>query len=256
MAKIVINGGYYIKARQIQDSEISKAPPYVREIWDWLLKEANHTYTRYGGFEVKRGQLFRSYNDIREGLSWFVGWRKMMYNENHTKKAMKFLREARMIATRKEPGGVLITICNYDIYQNPANYERTNESTTDRTIEEPLKNQTLPYNNKKNNKKKNERMKRTTTYSQDFELWWSVYPRKVGKKVAYTSFKRSGVDVDILVSAVERHIASDEWQRGYVPNPATWLNQGRWEDEILTAEEKIKMESEQRRGSYAKMFKS
>jgi len=38
-----IKGGYYIKARCIQDSEISIMPPYIREIWDWLLKEANHT---------------------------------------------------------------------------------------------------------------------------------------------------------------------------------------------------------------------
>ena len=33
------------------------------------------------------------------------GWQKMMYIENHTKKPMKFLREARMIATTKELGG-------------------------------------------------------------------------------------------------------------------------------------------------------
>ena len=37
-----IKGGYYIKARQIQDSEIAHSPPHFREIWDWLIKEANH----------------------------------------------------------------------------------------------------------------------------------------------------------------------------------------------------------------------
>ena len=36
-----IQGGYYIKARKIQESEIAHAPPHVREIWDWLLWDAN-----------------------------------------------------------------------------------------------------------------------------------------------------------------------------------------------------------------------
>ena len=42
-----IKGGYYIKARQIQQSKIAYAPPYVREIWDWLLMQANHTDVKY-----------------------------------------------------------------------------------------------------------------------------------------------------------------------------------------------------------------
>lgn len=151
----MIEKGYYIKARKIQDSKIATQPPYVREIWDWLMKEANHSDKKYGGKLIKRGQLFRSYSDIRDGLHWFIGWRKMTYNENQTKKAMKFLREARMVTTMKEPGGMLITICNYDYYQDPTNYERTNERTNERTIEEPLKNQTLPDNNKNVKNKKN-----------------------------------------------------------------------------------------------------
>ena len=152
-----INGGYYIKARKIQGSEISHAPPHIREIWDWLLREANHSNTKYNGFNIKRGQLFRSYYDIRDGLHWMVGYRKMMYNENQTKKAMKYLREHLMITSSKELGGVLITILNYDYYQNPKNYERTNEVTDERTNEEPMKNHPIPDNNKnvKNVKKDN-----------------------------------------------------------------------------------------------------
>ena len=151
----MIEGGYYIKARKIQNSKIAVQPPHVREIWDWLLKEANHKPMKYAGFKLERGQLFRTYKQIREELHWMVGWRKMMYSENQTKKAMKFLRENQMIATTKELGGVLITICNYAHYQNPKNYERTNESTDERTIEEPLENQPLPDNNKNNKKEKN-----------------------------------------------------------------------------------------------------
>ena len=143
-----IKGGYYIKARCIKNSSICKAPPYVREIWDYLLREANHSDQKYNGFIVKRGQLFKSYKDIREDLCWYVGYRKEKYNENQTKKGMRYLVKELMIATTKEPRGVLITVCNYDYFQDPKNYERayknssnertnerTNESTNERTNE-------------------------------------------------------------------------------------------------------------------------
>lgn len=172
-----IKDGYYLKARIIQEKKISKAPPHIREIWDYLLMNANHKDNIYGGNIVTRGQLFRSYQDIRDGLSWNVGWRKMMYSENHTKKAMKFLRDTQMIATKKELGGVLITVLNYDYYQNPKNYERTKESTNERTVAEPLRNQPLPDTNKnvKNDKNK--------TYPDwlDLPLWkqYKIYRTKI-----------------------------------------------------------------------------
>ena len=160
MAKDRIEGGYILQPRIIQESDISKAPPYVREIWSYLLREANSRDVKYGGNVIKRGQLFVDYKTIREDLSWYVGYRKESYNENHTKKAMAFLRETGRITTEKELGGVLITVCNYEFYQNPKNYERTNESTTDGTNEEPMKNHTPPDNNKKDKKDKKEKEKR------------------------------------------------------------------------------------------------
>ena len=153
-----IKGGFYIKARCIQESKIATSPPHVREIWDWLLKEANHKDNKYSGFFIKRGQLFRTYKEIREGLHWMVGYRKMMYSENHTKKAMKTLREYGMIATTKALGGVLITIINYDRYQTIQNYESTNESTNERTNAEPMRNHPLPDNNK-NEKNENNKQR-------------------------------------------------------------------------------------------------
>lgn len=134
-----------------------RQPPHVREIWDYILMNANHADSVLtGGRKIKRGQLFRRHKRIIDDLSWHVGWRKESYNENHVKKAMKFLRESLMIDTMKEPGGVLITVLNYDKYQNPKNYERTDERTDERTIEEPLKNQCAPTYDKKKEECKEE----------------------------------------------------------------------------------------------------
>jgi len=154
MGEPKIPGGYVIKARVIKTKTIHRMPPYVREIWDYCLREANHDEAIHKGNVIKRGQLFRQYKDIREDLCWYIGYRKMMYNENHTKKAMKALREAGMIDTMKTLGGVLITVLNYDFYQDPKNYERTNEKTIERTTKEPAENQGIPDNNKNKKKEK------------------------------------------------------------------------------------------------------
>lgn len=68
-----------------------------------------------------------------------------------------------------------------------------------------------------------------------FDRWWAVYPKKVGKEAARRSFAKVKVDVDVLIKAVEEQKQSVQWKKyngRYIPNPATWLNQGRWEDEI------------------------
>jgi len=155
-----IPGGYYLKARKIQESKIAHVPPHIREIWDWLLKEANHKDKKYCGFIVKRGQLFRTYKEIRDGLHWMVGYRKKTYSEDQAKKAMKFLRDNLMITTAKALGGVLITIINYNTYQNPKNYEGTNESTNESTNAAPMPHQYTPANNKNDKNDKNKDKKK------------------------------------------------------------------------------------------------
>lgn len=119
-----IKGGYYIKAKKIQNSAIAHTPPYVREIWDWLLLNANWKDTEI----CKRGQLLTSFKAIQDGLHWMAGWRKETYSKSDCEKAMNFLRRATMIATEKTTRGMFITVLNYDKYQTFENYEKYNES--------------------------------------------------------------------------------------------------------------------------------
>ena len=152
----MIKGGYYIKARKIQESEIAHKPPHVREIWDWLLKEANHQEKTSNGTIIKRGQCVRTYDDIREGLHWMVGWRKMRYTKWDCEKAMKVLKKATMITTKKTTRGLFITICNYETYQNPKNYESHNHVPPTKATRKPQTADTINKNEKnvKNEKKR------------------------------------------------------------------------------------------------------
>ena len=103
---------------------------------------------------------------------------------------------------------------------------------------------TKPYSNSNSKSNSNSNSKsnsknKTRAYTEQFEEWWEVYPRKVGKKAAFSSYRRCGVGNDVLIPAVLTQIESDDWKGGYIPNPATWLNQGRWEDVVVTKEDEF-----------------
>lgn len=69
-----------------------------------------------------------------------------------------------------------------------------------------------------------------------FEQFWQAYPKKVGKGEARKAFAKVKAPLKTLLESVDRQKQSVQWHKEggqYIPNPATWLNQGRWEDELL-----------------------
>lgn len=75
-----------------------------------------------------------------------------------------------------------------------------------------------------------------------FDTFWKAYPRKIGKGNCQKWFKSHKPDADLvnqMVKAVEQQKASKQWQKDggkYIPYPQTWLNGGRWEDELPPGE--------------------
>ena len=126
----MINGGYILQPRIFDESEASKLHPVARELWFYLIRKVNHK----DNSKFKRGQGFFRYKDIQDGLSWAIGFRKETYSKTQIYKALRRLNESRMTTTTKTTRGIVITICNYEIYQNPKNYEDYNERTTKTTM--------------------------------------------------------------------------------------------------------------------------
>lgn len=124
-----IKGGFYIKARCIQESDIATAPPHVREIWDWFIMKANHKDHK----NLKRGQLLTSYRQILDGLCWYVGYRKCSYSKGQCETATKYLTKREMITTTKTTRGMIVTVLNYDKFQDPKNYENRIETENEPT---------------------------------------------------------------------------------------------------------------------------
>lgn len=72
-----------------------------------------------------------------------------------------------------------------------------------------------------------------------FDRFWKAYPKKTGKDAALVAFKKRKPDDKLLnemIFALGQQKKSPEWLKDngqFIPNPATWLNQGRWKDEGL-----------------------
>lgn len=69
-----------------------------------------------------------------------------------------------------------------------------------------------------------------------FEEWWKAYPRKEGKGAARTAYTKAlgKTDAASLLAALTRSARSweaEKRERRLIPQPATWLNQERWEDD-------------------------
>lgn len=74
-----------------------------------------------------------------------------------------------------------------------------------------------------------------------FDAFWAEYPKKVGKDDARKAWKKRKVSqalADQMIAAVRLQRESQQWKRDggqYIPNPSTWINQGRWQDEVPAA---------------------
>jgi hypothetical protein len=89
-----------------------------------------------------------------------------------------------------------------------------------------------------------------------FDAFWDAYPRKQGKEEAWDSFCKHECHqlMDTILPALAKHKKTPQWLRDagqYIPYPATWLNNQRWEDDLTieTADSASKRPCYKRMGS-------
>lgn len=72
------------------------------------------------------------------------------------------------------------------------------------------------------------------TYMGDFDEFWRHYPKKVGKDAAIKAWEKAKPNINDVLKALGWQVKSEQWFKNngqFIPNPATYLNQGRWQDE-------------------------
>ena len=79
-------------------------------------------------------------------------------------------------------------------------------------------------------------------YDEPFQVFWDSFPRRrrgakqeCRRKYENAIKNNKGLTPEKMLEALEKQKRSKDWTKDkgeYVPSPLTWLNQGRWEDEV------------------------
>ena len=74
-----------------------------------------------------------------------------------------------------------------------------------------------------------------SNFDDGFEQFWNAYPKKVGKTAAKKSWDKAKPDIDLVLIALLWQVNQVQWKKEngqFIPNPSTYINQGRWLDEM------------------------
>ena len=214
---------FYIMVRGWMDDDVFSNEPYTeREAFLYLIEKSAWKIRRYRSgnkvVQLKRGQFTGSLRYIAKAWQW---------KKDKVASFLKILVSADMIKTEQQTRQTVITICNYSKFQDIHNKVQTDtrqildsgqtadRQRTDKNNQDNQDNQDIKDNN-------------------DFEKWWKVYPRKVGKgstrKCFDKAIKKIKVD-DLMVITNQYNQTMNGTEMQFIPHPTTWLNQERWLDD-------------------------
>ena len=233
---LILTQGWIKLHRSIQESAVfDDGEPYTRrDAWIWILMNANMkdnvTYYGFNRIDIKRGQLITSVRSLSAAWNRSFTW---------CMKTVDLFCANGMLEKVRTPGGTLLTVVNYGFYQDTDAEARTLGGTDRERSVEQIAN--APWNISKKDKKDKESKKDKNTSlispSKGFDQFWGAYPRHEGKAAAEKAFAKLAPDEGLLermIIAIGEQKQSRQWNENggqFVPYPATWLNQKRWEDE-------------------------
>lgn len=72
-----------------------------------------------------------------------------------------------------------------------------------------------------------------------FAAFWSAYPRKVAKPNAMRAWRKVDGEHEAIMAGLMAALTSQQWHKEggqYIPHPATFLTQRRWEDQFIAVQ--------------------
>ncbi|MCI2896231.1 DnaD domain-containing protein [Staphylococcus hominis] len=195
--KTYIPGGYILLSRRLIESEIWDKPPMYLKVWIYILTKARHKANQ----KFSRGELLISIPEIQEACSHKVGFRKVKPTKDQIYNIIEWLRSVNesnyeddyendtnttMIATTKTTRGMVVKVLNYNVYQDPKNYEDNgvnNYEDVTKTTTKAERKQRLPdtiHKNVKNEKNdKNVKNEKNVVVGDDFATIYNLYQENI-----------------------------------------------------------------------------
>jgi len=85
-----------------------------------------------------------------------------------------------------------------------------------------------------NNKPAKTSASKKTNTSEDFDLFWEMYPNKSAKATALIAWNKAKPAIIDVVHALDWQTKQENWTKEggkYIPMGSTYINQARWTDE-------------------------
>lgn len=202
--------------------------------WSWCLLKATHSdFAELVGFQciaLKPGEFVfgRKVAAKETGLS-----------ERTVRTCIDTLSKLGNLTITSTNKFSILTIEKWEDYQS-GDQLATNKTTSKRPAGDHIQEQKHNSTEDKNTPLTPRRGE--CSYSASFEEFWSAYPLRKGKAAAYRAWKsvekkHPGVKPPQIITAVKAQVEADTFRSPhdgqlYIPHPATWLNAGRWDDDV------------------------
>ena len=106
----------------------------------------------------------------------------------------------------------------------------------------------------KGNTKTNTKTNITVNNVDDFDSFWKFYPRKASKEAARKAWEKLRPDqhiMQMILDNVKERVEKGEWRKdnqSFILHASTYLNQKRWEDEVLDQQKQTRTNPESIKG--------
>ena len=131
---------------------------------------------------------------------------------------------------------------NIEIRQNISTTDFQYDSFSERQDSSTYSN--TDFNNTDLNNTKSKELKEKITPAEierEFDQLWQLYPRKIGRKKAFDSYKKARkikkIPFETVQSGLYRYIKyleSQATEEQYIMHASTWFNQEKWLDDYIT----------------------
>ncbi len=272
-----IVGGHFPISREILKKLRGKHPQYPLLYFQLCSMASFRDGVTYRGHVLKRGQLITTYGELIDVMTYEFNHRVVKPTVKQLRIMLEWMKLVELILINplisgafsskgrhwgRPPVltraylGLLITIVEYTTCEvleaskgrrkgRPPSEQGQLEEEGTRRIIPPIVPQEVDERvdketaNRESEESADPSLNSQTQkqYSEEFESFWKVYPKKAGKIAAWKAWQKNRRErpaLESILSAIEKQKKSDQWkkERGqFIPHPATWINQGRWDDE-------------------------
>lgn len=238
---------FILLSRSLLESEVFASEKLLK-IWIWCLCRANWK-TKYISIKKGKGEDTVKLERGQFLFGRFKAEEQLDISGSTIYKLMKKLEKMGNISIESSSHFSIITICNYDTYQDVKTYKKQHCDSTGTALEqhsnstgttlEPHSDTDNTLNTLKASNTSNTLKDSPSTEVEDesmFEKFWSKYPVKKGKSQALTTWKRFKCDnkFDLIMERLSQFKECDDWKDEggkFIPHGSTWMSKKRWEDE-------------------------